>query len=166
MTKARTNAYGTTTLGSSTLTLGSATTSVSGLELVAPKELTTVTTAVPTATTNYDLLTQGVYISTGTTTANVTLNFRGNSSATLASSLNVNDAWTGSFMMTNGATSAYYISAVQVDGSTSTVTMKWSGGTAPAAGNLSASDAYSFTIVKTSSSPTYTVYGAGPVKYS
>jgi hypothetical protein len=69
-------------------------------------------------------------------------------------------------MMTNGATSAYYISAVQVDGTTSGVTTKWSGGTAAASGNLSSSDAYSFTIVKTAATPTYTVYAAGPIKYA
>ena len=135
------------------------------LDLTSPREVTTVTTSVPTATTNFDLLTQGVYISTGTTTANVTLNFRGNSSTTLNNTMFTNDAWTGSFIMTNGATSAYYISTVNVDGTTSGVTTKWSGGTAPAAGNLSSADAYSFTIVKTASS-TYTVFAAGPVKYA
>ena len=82
------------------------------LDLTSPREVTTVTTSVPTATTNYDLLTQGVYISTGIATSNVTVNFRGNSSTTLNSTMLTNDAWTGSFIMTNGATSAYYISTV------------------------------------------------------
>jgi len=50
-----------------------------------------------------------------------------------------------------------------IDGSAQTV--KWSGGTAPAAGNASAIDAYSFTIIKTASA-TFTVLGAGPIKYA
>jgi len=165
MTKARTNAYGTTTLGSSTLTLGSASTSVSNLELVAPKELTTVSTSAITATFNYDALTQGVYYSTASTTSNFTVNFRGNSSTTLASSLGTGDAITCSLLVTNGTT-AYYANAYQVDGSTSGVTVKWSGGTAPTAGSASATDAYSFTIVKTAATPTYTILAAGPIKYA
>jgi hypothetical protein len=50
-----------------------------------------------------------------------------------------------------------------IDGTS--VTPKWSGGTAPAAGNASSIDAYSFTIIKTASA-TYTVLGAGPIKYA
>ena len=165
MTKARTNAYGTTTLGSSTLTLGSTTTSITGMELVAPKEFSTVTTSVPTATTNYDLKTQGIYYSTGSTTSNITINFRGDASTSAASLLGVGDSWTASFLITN-STTAYVTSVVQVDGSTSTVTTKWSGGTAPSAGNASAVDAYSFTIIKTAATPAYTVLAAGPVKYA
>jgi hypothetical protein len=56
---------------------------------------------------------------------------------------------------------AYYMTALTIDGNAQTV--KYSGGTAPAAGNASAVDIYTFTIVKTASA-TYTVFGAGPVK--
>jgi hypothetical protein len=52
------------------------------------------------------------------------------------------------FLVTNGAT-AYYNSAVQVDGSS--VTPKWQGGTAPTSGNASSIDIYSLTLVKTAS---------------
>jgi hypothetical protein len=51
-------------------------------------------------------------------------------------------------MVTQGST-AYYNSAVQVDGSS--VTPKWQGGTAPTAGNASGIDVYSYTIIKTGS---------------
>jgi hypothetical protein len=165
MTKARSNAYGTTTLGSTTVTLGSTSTSVTSLELVAPKEFTTVSTSAITATFNYDALTQGVYYSTASTTSNFTINFRGNSGTTLASSLGTGDAITCSLLATNGS-SAYYANVYQVDGSTSNVTVKWSGGTAPSAGNASAIDAYSFTIVKTAATPAYTILAAGPIKYA
>jgi hypothetical protein len=52
------------------------------------------------------------------------------------------------FLVTQGST-AYYNSAVQVDGSS--VTPKWQGGTAPTAGNASSIDTYSYTIIKTGS---------------
>jgi hypothetical protein len=67
------------------------------------------------------------------------------------------------FLNTNGAT-AYYPTAFQVD--TVAVTPKWSGGTAPSAGNASAIDAYSFTIIKTAATPTYTVLAGGAVKFA
>jgi len=56
-------------------------------------------------------------------------------------------------VMTQGS-SAYYLNAYQVDGST--VTPKWSGGSAPSAGNASGIDVYTFTIIKTASA-TFTV---------
>jgi hypothetical protein len=55
---------------------------------------------------------------------------------------------TAVFMVTQGST-AYYSSAVQVDGSA--VTPKWQGGTAPTSGNASSIDVYSYTIIKTGS---------------
>ena len=165
MTKARSNAYGTTTLGATTVTLGSTSTSGTSLELVAPKEFTTVSTSAITATFNYDALTQGVYYSTASTTSNWTLNFRGNGSTTLASSLGTGDSITCSLLATNGS-SAYYANVYQVDSSTSNVTVKWSGGTAPSAGNASAIDIYSFTIIKTAATPAYTILAAGPIKYA
>ena len=59
-------------------------------------------------------------------------------------------------MATQGST-AYYNSAVQVDGSS--VTPKYQGGTAWSSGNASGVDAYSYTIVKTAGN-TYTVLGS------
>ena len=49
-------------------------------------------------------------------------------------------------MVTQGGT-AYYNSAVQVDGSG--VTPEWQGGSAPDAGNASSVDIYSYTVIKT-----------------
>ena len=135
------------------------------LDLTSPREVTTVSTSAITATFNYDALTQGVYYSTASTTSNWTLNFRGNSSTTLDSSMAVGDAWTVSLLATNGS-SAYYANVYQVDSSTSNVTVKWSGGTAASAGNASAIDIYSFTIVKTAATPAYTILAAGPIKYA
>jgi hypothetical protein len=50
------------------------------------------------------------------------------------------------FLVTQGST-AYYQSALQVDGSS--VTPKWQGGTAISAGSVSSVDIYSVTIFKT-----------------
>ena len=53
---------------------------------------------------------------------------------------------------------AYYASTIKIDGTT--VTPKWLNGTAPAAGNASSTDVYTFTIIKTAATPTYTVLAA------
>ena len=63
---------------------------------------------------------------------------------------------TVAFLVTQGGT-AYYNSAVQVDGSS--VTPKWQGGTAPSSGNTSSIDVYSYTIVKTANA-TFTVFAS------
>jgi hypothetical protein len=60
------------------------------------------------------------------------------------------------FLNTNGST-AYYPTAYTIDGTS--VTPKWQGGTAPSAGNASAVDAYTLTIVKTGSGA-YTVFAS------
>jgi hypothetical protein len=131
--------------------------------VISPEERTTVSATAATGTINFDASTQGVLYYTSNASANWTLNVRGNSGATLNSVLATGDAITVSFLVTNGTT-AYRHTAMTIDGTS--VTPKWSGGTAPAAGNASAIDAYSFTIIKTASTPTYTVLGAGPIKYS
>jgi len=131
--------------------------------LTAPKELWTVSATAATGTIQFDCITQGVLYYTTASSANWTLNFRGNSGTTLASVMNTGDAITVNFLATN--TTAYYQStAVTVDTS-ATVTIKWSGGTAPSAGNASSTDIYSYTLVKTGASA-FTVLCAGPVKYN
>ncbi len=62
--------------------------------------------------------------------------------------MSTGQSMTVAFLVTQGAT-AYYNSAVQVDGSS--VTPKYQGGTAPTTGNASSIDIYSYTIIKTGS---------------
>lgn len=131
--------------------------------LVSPEERMTVSATAATGTIQFDSDTQGALYYTTSASADWTLNVRGSSGTTLSSKLAVGDAITVAFLATTGAT-AYKHSALTVDGAAQTV--KWSGGTAPAAGNASSIDAYSFTIIKTAATPTYTVLGAGPVKYA
>jgi hypothetical protein len=130
--------------------------------IVSPEERMTVSATAATGTINFDAVTQGVLYYTSNASANWTLNVRGSSSATLDSILATGDAITVAFLVTNGST-AYRHSTLTIDGTS--VTPKWSGGTAPSAGNASSVDAYSFTIIKTASA-TYTVLGAGPIKYA
>jgi hypothetical protein len=149
----------TATIATPTITGGTNTGSI----LVAPEERTTVSATAATGTVNFDAVTQGVLYYTSNASANWTLNIRGNSGTTLSSLLAVGDSITVAFLVTNGAT-AYYQTALNIDGVAQTV--KYSGGTAPSAGNASSIDAYSFTIIKTAATPTYTVLGAGPIKYA
>lgn len=135
---------------------------LSNKTLISPDERCTVSATAATGTVNFDVATQGVLYYTTNASANFTLNFRGSSSATLTSILATGDSVSAVFLNTNGTT-AYYPTVFQIDGSA--VTPKWSGGTAPSAGNASSIDAYSFTIIKTASTPTYTVL-AGAVKFA
>jgi hypothetical protein len=140
----------TATIATPTITGGTSTNSI----LVSPEERTTVSATAATGTINFDAATQGVLYYTTNSTANWTLNIRGSSSATLTSMLATGDAITVTFLATNGAT-AYYNNVLQIDGTT--VTPKWQNGVAPTAGNASGIDAYVYAIVKTASTPTYTV---------
>jgi hypothetical protein len=154
---------GTQTLTNKTLTspaINSAT--LTTPVIVSPEERMTVSATAATGTINFDAVTQGVLYYTSNASANWTLNVRGSSGATLDSILATGDAITVAFLVTNGST-AYRHTAMTIDGTS--VTPKWSGGTAPASGNASSIDAYSFTIIKTASA-TYTVLGAGPIKYA
>ena len=120
------------------------------------------TTATGFAGYSFYLTTNGSvqYIS-GSSTANGTLNITATSGATLNSLMTTTQTVTCVLMITNGAT-AYYPNAIQIDGNA--VTPKWQGGTAPTAGNASAIDIYSFTIIKTASA-TFTVL-ASQVKFA
>jgi hypothetical protein len=147
-----------TSLDSATFTYSTFTAPV----FITPEERTTVSASAPTATTNFDADTQGVQYYTSSTTADWTLNLRGSGTTTMNSKLAINDSFTFSLLVTNGAT-AYKHSALTIDGNAQTV--KWSGGTAPAAGNASSVDAYTFTVIKTASA-VFTVLAVGPVKYA
>jgi hypothetical protein len=61
--------------------------------------------------------------------------------------------------MVRQGTTAYYPTSVQVNGTTSGVTTRWQGGTAPTSGNASSTDMYTFTAVKTASA-TFDVFAA------
>jgi hypothetical protein len=117
-------------------------------------EVATVSATAATGTIAYDITTQSVLFYTSNASANWTVNFRASSGTSLNTALATGQSVTVAFLVTQGAT-AYYNSAVQVDGTTSGVTTRWLGG-APTAGNASGIDSYRFLILKTGSA-TYTV---------
>jgi hypothetical protein len=137
------------TLSTPTISGGTNTNSV----LVSPEERTTIAATAATGTVAFDALTQSVLYFTSNASANWTLNIRGNSGTTLNSILTTGDAITVTHLVTQGAT-AYYNSAVQIDGTS--VTPKWQNGAAPANGSANSIDVYTYTIIKTASA-TYTV---------
>jgi hypothetical protein len=128
--------------------------------LVSAFEKISVSATQATGVINVDLGTSPVYYYTGNAAADFTFNARWDSSTTLNSVLSVGQSVTFAFLVTNGSTAykpAASPGAFQVDGVT--ITPKWQGGTAPAAGNASSIDSYTFTIIKTASD-TFTVLGA------
>jgi hypothetical protein len=138
---------GTQTLTNKTLSGGIiADAVVKGLE-----EDVNVVASAATGTINFDVETASIWYYTSNATANHTLNFRYSSSVSLNTAMATGDAITLVWLNTNGAT-AYYPNVINIDGSAVTPKVP----VAIAAGNASAIDVYSFTIIKTASA-TFTV---------
>lgn len=125
-------------------------------------ENATVSSSAPASTANFDLSTQAVQYYTSNSTNSFVVNVRGNSSTTLNSILNVGQSVTFALLNTC-SNSTHYVTGVSIDGVSQSV--KWQGGSAPAAGNVSSIDIYTFNIIKTSATPTYTVL-AGQTKFA
>ena len=140
-------------LDASTITNGSLT----GAVVDQLEENWNIVASAATGTINFDVKTASIWYYTSNASANHTVNVRGDGSTTLSSLLAVGDSITVVWANTNGTT-AYWPSTFQVDGSS--ITPKWQGGTAPTGGNASAIDVYSYTIVKTAATPTYTVFAS------
>jgi hypothetical protein len=156
------------TSGSVTLAIDSTVATLTGSQTLTNKTLTApiitdavirgfeedvnVVASAATGTINFDVSTASVWFYTSNASANHTLNFRYSSGATLSSVLPVGDAITLVWLNTNGAT-PYYPNVIQIDGTTVTPKVP----AAISAGNASSIDAYSFTIIKTAATPTYTV---------
>ena len=132
----------------------SGTSSAKAIVLSDAAEVATVSATAATGTINYDITTQSVLYYTSNASANWTVNFRASSGTSLNTLMATGESMTVAFLVTQGST-AYYNSAVQVDGTTSGVTTRWLGG-APTAGNASGIDSYRYLIIKTGSA-TFTV---------
>jgi hypothetical protein len=148
-------APGTATSFTATQTF-SGSSSVLAAVLTNAAEVCTTSATAATGTINYDVTTQSVLYYTSSASANWTVNFRGSSGTSLNTLMSTGQSITVAFLVTQGAT-AYYNSAVQVDGNS--VTPKWQGGTAPSAGNASSIDVYVYTIVKTGSAA-FTIFAS------
>jgi hypothetical protein len=129
-------------------------TSVLAAKFVNVLETATISAIAATGTINYDITTQSVLYYTTNASANWTTNLRASSGTTLNTAMATGESITAAFLVTQGAT-AYYNSAVQVDGTTVGVTIKWQSAV-PTAGNASGIDVYTYTVIKTAAS-TFTV---------
>ena len=110
-----------------------------------------VVASAATGTIDFDVDTASIWYYTTDASADFTLNFRFSSGVSLDTALATGDSITLVFLNTNGAT-PYYPDVIEIDGSAVTPKVP----AAISAGNASAIDAYSFTIIKTASA-TFTV---------
>jgi len=129
-------------------TFSGATTNIA-LEAVNIKEPATITATAATGTINYNITSQSVLYYTTAATANWTINFRGSSSTTLSSIMDIGDSISATFIATQGST-AYFNSSVTID--STVVSPLWQGGSEPIAGNPNSVDVYNYVIIKTASS--------------
>ena len=143
--------------GGSTIYTSTFSGNTSAAAIVVPNivETANVSAIAASGTINYDVTSQSVLYYTSNASGNFTINFRGSSGASLNTILGTGQSVSTSFLCTNGAT-PYYNSVVQVDGTTSGVTTKWQGGSAPTSGDASSIDVYNYVIMKTGSA-TFTV---------
>ena len=128
----------------------SATEAIKTLNIAEPAN---IVSSAPTSTTNFYINSGAVQYYTVNAANNWTVNFAFSSGTTLNTAMAVGDSMSCTMVTTQGAT-AYYNSAVTIDGVS--VTPKWQGGTAPTSGDASAIDSYTYVIIKTASA-TYTV---------
>ena len=148
-------ASGTATTFTATQTFNG-TSSTAALKEINIIEPASVTAVAPTAITNFYINTGAVQYITANNANNWTLNIAFSAGTTLNAAMTTNDSITCTLVTTN-TTTAYYLSAVTIDGTS--VTPKWQGGTAPTSGNASSIDSYTFVIIKTGAS-TFTVLAA------
>lgn len=135
-------------LDGSTITNGT----VTGAVVNRLEEKWNIVNAAANGTINIDVLTSGIWYYTLVATNNYTLNFRGNSTTTLSSTLALGDSITVVFINTNGAT-AYVAAGIQIDGVTQTA--KTQNGAGINTVNANALDIIVATIVKTGTPSTY-----------
>jgi len=123
-----------------------------GTSLLDSNETVNVVSAAPSSTTNFYVQSGSVQYYTTSAANNWTLNIAFSSGTSMNTALAVGQSVTFALVTTQGST-AYYNSAVTIDGTS--VTPKWIGG-APTAGNASGLDVYRYAVIKTASA-TYTV---------
>jgi hypothetical protein len=116
-------------------------------------EAVTILGSVPSSPVSFNVTSQSIGYVTANATANWTLNITASSGTTLNSIMSVGQSVTISYLQQCGGT-AYYNNAVTIDGSS--VTPVWQSG-APTAGYASCLNVYTYTIIKTSTTPTWTV---------
>ena len=87
------------------------------------------------------------------TSGNYVPNFRISPTVSLGSKMGVGDVTAATIIVQSS--SHYCLNEFRIDGAQTGITTSWVGGSAPSAANGSGYDIYSFTIMKTSTTPTY-----------
>jgi hypothetical protein len=118
-------------------------------------EAVTITTTAPN-TYNLNILSSSIVLCTANATANTILNIRGNSSVTANSIVSVGQSITNTILIKTGA-NLYTVTTLQIDGANQTI--NWVNGAIPG-GASNSLVSYTFTAVKTATTPTYTVLGS------
>ena len=138
-------------------TLAGITTVTDTIHLSEITEACVVDSARADEVTNIDAKAGGVYVFTVASNATWTHNIRGDGSTTLNSIMSDGECLT-MVIMSKQTNTAYYSSALQIDGTASGVSINWFAGSAPGAGKASSNgyDVYVWNIIKTGSAA-YTV---------
>ena len=114
------------------------------------RERTSISTTSATGTINFDILSHNVELRTNDAAANFELNLRGNASTLFHDVVATGETTSVAFESSMGST-AYYLTAIKVDGVTASP-VHWQGGTtAPSEGNADGIDSYLINITKTGS---------------
>ena len=106
-------------------------------------------------TQNFSFKDEAIRYYTGNTTSDYTPNLRGDGSTTLNNLMSVGESLTCVYIVTYGST-AYKLAGVQIDGSTSGVTVRYVGGAPSSAGTANSICASTITVIKTANA-TFTV---------
>jgi len=158
------NVTGTVANATYAITAGSATSATTANYANAAGNINAATFAIEnvaligaqTGTYNFYFLTDVIKYTTANATANITLNFSGNATTSANTLLANGQSITSTYVMTTGA-NAYYITGVSVDGVSQTIKYAAGAGPLPVANSK---NSYTFTIIKTSTTPTYDVLGS------
>ena len=111
------------------------------------RERTSINTTSATGTINFDILSHNVELRTNDAAANFELNFRGNASTAFSATVAVGQTTSFAFESSMGST-AYYLTAIKIDGATASP-VHWQGGTtAPSEGNAAGIDSYLVNITR------------------
>ena len=146
----------TTTFTAEQIFIGSS--SIPALSLTNAQEPVNIVAGIPSSDTNFDFSTQSIKYFTTNASAVWTVNFRQSSGTTLNSVMAVGQCMSATVISTQNSAS-FYNNTVQVDGTATGVTVRWING-APTAGSASGLDVYTYSIMKTASTPTYTILAA------
>ena len=109
----------------------------------------------------YDVLDQTVWYNSASSTSTFYVTIRGNGTSIPLSQIltSTGDTITCVYIIVCSNT-AHYCTSVEVDGTTTGVTTFWQGGAPPTAGVASARNVYTFTVMKTSATPTYQIFAS------